>query len=142
MKTIIFSLFLSAACLHADESPAAQFIRTAGTYQVTPNMSLEIAANSGILRYTFKRPGQRGDDRTIVTTWSSVDTPQGGAILFYWDSASETLWHATAKRIVSHGPNGSVAYDYFPRSPDPVPKLFRKEAERLFKRIEYARVRL
>jgi hypothetical protein len=134
MKTIIFILFLSAACLHADEPPAGRFIRTAGTYQVAPNMSLAITANSsGILRYTFKRPGQPGNERAIVTTSSSLDTPQGGAILFYWESVSETLWHATAKRFVSNGPKESVAYDYSSRSPDPVPKLFRNEAQRIFK---------
>jgi hypothetical protein len=136
MKILFFFvivLFLHAA-LYADPLPKENFIREPGTYELAPEISLEITAdNSDGLHFALHRPDEsEGSTGNRFTVSHSVETPRGGRVLFYWDDSSQTFWFATAKKIVAIGPKGGTTYGNISKGLELSPKAFQDEARRAF----------
>jgi hypothetical protein len=130
---LVLAVILFPSLLYSASSADGDFIRVPGIYPIAPGMSLTISADSsGILHYAFHRPFRSESSSADVTYSDSLDTPSDRPILFFWDTPTETLWFATAKRLTTITPKGEAVYDRIPKSLAHAPKAFQDEAQRIF----------
>jgi hypothetical protein len=121
-------LIASTAVIQAADVGSPSFIEKAGTHQLTPKMTLTIAADAaGGLRYTLVRKiGTSGTE----TEKGKVTAP----FIFYWDDSAQVLWEATEKTVTSRSANRLESYDRKnPKALAKAPEAFRKEVARVFK---------
>lgn len=133
MKRQFFSAILlavSSFVLQAADTGGQDFVRTIGTYQIAPKMTLDISRDaSGVVRYSFDRLYREPQASAQVQQQDTLTEP----FLFYWDESSQVLWQATAKQIVAHTPKGMTVYDDSSKPLERAPEAFRKEVARVFR---------